>query len=141
MDGEGSAVDSKCRGLTASWVRGKAKEDSSIELCDFFENYNRNGTFAGQLTITMCSRVAVLIEISCCVIHLEIPRGIYSLDDLKDLGKKSTFCPYFMARHLISHADIIVYNYQYMLDPKVSNLVSRELEKESIVVFDEVSRH
>ena len=36
-----------------------------------------------------------------------------------------------------SHADIIVYNYQYMLDPKVSNLVSRELEKESVVIFDE----
>ena len=30
-----------------------------------------------------------------------------------------------------------VYNYQYMLDPKVSNLVSRDLEAESIVVFDE----
>jgi DNA excision repair protein ERCC-2 len=30
-----------------------------------------------------------------------------------------------------------VYNYQYMLDPKVANLVSRELEAESIVVFDE----
>ena len=39
--------------------------------------------------------------------------------------------------YICSHADIIVYNYQYMLDPKVSNLVSRELEKESVVIFDE----
>ena len=30
-----------------------------------------------------------------------------------------------------------MYNYQYLLDPKVSGLVSRELEKECVVVFDE----
>jgi Rad3-related DNA helicase len=42
-----------------------------------------------------------------------------------------------MTRHLVQHATILVYNYQYMLDPKVANLVSRELEAESIVVFDE----
>lgn len=42
-----------------------------------------------------------------------------------------------MTRHLLHHATILVYNYQYMLDPKVSNLVSKELEQESIVVFDE----
>ena len=29
---------------------------------------------------------------------------------------------------MINHANILVYNYQYMLDPKVSNLVSKELE-------------
>ena len=61
---------------------------------------------------------------------------------------------------MLTRANIIVYNYQYMLDPKVnislamttafinnndsyhcqvSNLVSRELEQESIVVFDEVN--
>lgn len=68
---------------------------------------------------------------------IEIPQGVYSLDDLKGLGKEKGWCPYFMARHLLHHASIIVYNYQYMLDPKVANLVSRELEAESIVVFDE----
>lgn len=38
---------------------------------------------------------------------------------------------------VLNSANIVVYNYQYLLDPKVSNLVSRELEAESIVVFDE----
>jgi DNA excision repair protein ERCC-2 len=42
-----------------------------------------------------------------------------------------------VARHMLNRANIVVYNYQYMLDPKVANLVSRELEQESIVVFDE----
>lgn len=30
-----------------------------------------------------------------------------------------------------------MYNYQYMLDPKVAQLVSKDLESDSIVVFDE----
>jgi DNA excision repair protein ERCC-2 len=42
-----------------------------------------------------------------------------------------------MTRHLINHATILVYNYQYMLDPKISSLISRDLQAESIVVFDE----
>ena len=42
-----------------------------------------------------------------------------------------------MARHLITIANIVVYNYQYMLDPKISNLVSKDLSRKCIVVFDE----
>lgn len=38
---------------------------------------------------------------------------------------------------MISFANVVVYNYQYMIDPKVSQMVSRELERECIVVFDE----
>jgi DEAD_2 len=48
-----------------------------------------------------------------------MPSGIYSLEDLKDFGREKGWCPYFLARHVINHANILVYNYQYMLDPKV----------------------
>lgn len=48
-----------------------------------------------------------------------MPNGIYSLDDLKKFGKEKGWCPYFLARHIINHANVLVYNYQYMLDPKV----------------------
>lgn len=48
-----------------------------------------------------------------------MPNGIYSLDDLKEFGKEKGWCPYFLARHIINHANVLVYNYQYMLDPKV----------------------
>ena len=48
-----------------------------------------------------------------------MPSGIYGLDDLKDLGAAQGWCPYFLARHVINHAKVLVYNYQYMLDPKV----------------------
>jgi DNA excision repair protein ERCC-2 len=34
-------------------------------------------------------------------------------------------------------ANVIVYNYSYLLDPKISNLVSKDLPEDCIVVFDE----
>ena len=37
----------------------------------------------------------------------------------------------------ISHSDIVVYSYHYLLDPKIAELVSRELGQDSVVVFDE----
>ena len=46
-------------------------------------------------------------------------------------------CPYFLARRFLLKADVIVYNYSYLLDPKIANLVSSELQKDCIVVFDE----
>ena len=52
-------------------------------------------------------------------------------------GRTKKWCPYFLARNMISFANVVVYNYQYMLDPKVASLVSSSLEKECVVVFDE----
>lgn len=124
-EGDRERVDTICRNMTASWMRNRllgnraktggvaACESGESGLCEYYERYNSEGT------------------------HAEVPYGIYSLDDLKDFGTEKRWCPYFMTRHLINHASILVYNYQYMLDPKVSNIVSRELEAESIVVFDE----
>lgn len=38
---------------------------------------------------------------------------------MRTWGKKKKWCPYFLARHMITIANVVVYNYQYMLDPKV----------------------
>ncbi|KAK9823916.1 hypothetical protein WJX72_006337 [[Myrmecia] bisecta] len=107
------SVDAKCRQLTASWVREKALSDPSVELCDYYECLDKAGAEG-------------LLE-----------PGVYTMQDMRELGRKRKWCPYFLARHMLAFANVIVYNYQYMLDPKVSNMVSRELEKECIVVFDE----
>jgi DNA excision repair protein ERCC-2 len=56
---------------------------------------------------------------------------------LKKFGKKQGMCPYYLARHYLIQSNVIVYNYSYMLDPKISNLVSAELQRDCIVVFDE----
>ena len=37
----------------------------------------------------------------------------------------------------MSHANVIVYSYYYLLDPKIADLVSKELPKASVVIFDE----
>ena len=37
----------------------------------------------------------------------------------------------------MGYADVIIYSYHYMLDPKIADLISKELDKDSIVVFDE----
>ena len=37
----------------------------------------------------------------------------------------------------ITHANIVVYSYHYLLDPKIADLVSKEMAKDSVVIFDE----
>ena len=118
-EGSRESVDARCRRLTATWVREKHMEavaqeqQPTTELCSFFEDYEKEGPDA------------------------VLPPGVYTLADLRAFGRQKGWCPYFLARHMISYANVIVYNYQYLLDPKVSSLVSRELEKESVIVFDE----
>ncbi|PIK38133.1 hypothetical protein BSL78_25018 [Apostichopus japonicus] len=109
----GKAVDSKCHSLTASYVREKREKDPSVPVCDFFEKFDG---FGRESTLTS---------------------GVYNLDDLKDAGKQKGWCPYFLSRYTIGYANIVVYSYHYLLDPKIAELVSKELSKESVVVFDE----
>lgn len=113
-EGTRESVDAKCMQLTAPWVRERATSDpGSAETCDFFEGLDAAGP-EGRLDA-----------------------GVYTLHDLRDVGRKRKWCPYFIARHMIAFANVVVFNYQYMIDPKVSAMVSREMEREAIVVFDE----
>ena len=43
----------------------------------------------------------------------------------------------FHACFQITHANVVIYSYYYLLDPKIADLVSKELSKKSVVVFDE----
>ena len=45
---------------------------------------------------------------------------MYTLHDLRTICRKEDkrWCPYYLARHMMAFANVIVYNYQYMLDPK-----------------------
>ncbi|CAL0328585.1 unnamed protein product [Lupinus luteus] len=106
-------VDAGCRKLTASWVRALAAENESVARCEFFEDYERAGSAA------------------------VLPPGVYTLQDLRAFGKEKGWCPYFLARHMVQFANVVVYSYQYLLDPKVAGIISKEMQKESVVVFDE----
>lgn len=115
-EGSRESVDAKCMKLTAPWIRERATSFSDIEdisLCDYYEGLDAAG-HAGRLDA-----------------------GVYTLEELRDVGKDKGWCPYFLARHMIAFANVVVFSYQYLIDPKVSAMVSREMEQESIVVFDE----
>jgi DNA excision repair protein ERCC-2 len=107
------AVDAACRQRTASWVLEASKTNSSIETCSYFDTFLQ----AGESTT--------------------MPSGVYDLQELQVWGKQQGWCPYYLTRQALNHANILVFNYQYMLDPKVAKMVSKELESESIIVFDE----
>ena len=92
-------VDSECRRRTAF-----ADNIEDVDArCQFYDNYMENAD------------------------GMEIPKDIYTLDDLKRLGREKGMCPYFLVRKFLLHANVIVYNYSYLLDPKIANLVSSEL--------------
>ncbi|KAI4482559.1 hypothetical protein M0804_008412 [Polistes exclamans] len=110
---EGKVVDSRCHSLTASYVRDRHNYDESTPICNFYEGFDLEG------------KTQV------------IPSGVYSLDDLKEYGRDRNWCPYFLARFMIIQAQIVVYSYHYLLDPKIAETVSKELSKSSVVVFDE----
>eukprot|EP00461_Guttulinopsis_vulgaris_P009766 UN09837 len=56
--------------------------------------------------------------------------GIYDINSLVNIGKEYNICPYYLARYLLSTAHVVVYNYHYMLDPKVNPVVDKHLEPE-----------
>ncbi|KAJ0975651.1 hypothetical protein J5N97_017616 [Dioscorea zingiberensis] len=113
------SVDSACRRLTASWVRSLAAErpPGDIETCSFFEAFDRAASGGPDAVM--------------------LPPGVYTLQDLRAIGRERGWCPYFLARQLIRYANVVVYSYQYLLDPKVAGVISREMQRECVVVFDE----
>ncbi len=57
-----------------------------------------------------------------------MPSGMYNLDKIKKWDKSKNWCPYYLMHKAINHATVLVFNYQYMLDPKVAKMVSKELK-------------
>ncbi|RKP03358.1 hypothetical protein CXG81DRAFT_24013 [Caulochytrium protostelioides] len=117
----GETVDARCRSLTAPWVREQHQQQQQtgdqmnvdVELCAFYEHLENADDSA------------------------TIPSGVYTLEDMKEWGRENTYCPYFLARRMIPFANVVIFSYHYLLDPKIAELVSKEMSKDSIVVFDE----
>ena len=63
--------------------------------------------------------------------------GILTLDDLKEIGWRQKACPYYLVRQYIAWANVVVFNYSYLIDPKISEVVTKQLSKDCIIVFDE----
>lgn len=92
----------------------KCKEfRSSKEGCDYFNNVDSN---------------------------LKQPEfSEHSVVDIEDLvrhGKKLECCPYYVAQHLTTNADILFMPYNYLLDPKIREINQTKL-RNAIVILDE----
>ncbi|KAG9105049.1 DNA-dependent ATPase of the nucleotide excision repair factor 4 complex [Ceratobasidium sp. 370] len=111
---KGKVVDARCRDLTspAACERGRADPENN-PLCAWHEGLN--DMEEGAL----------------------VPPGIHTLADISNLGRERTTCPYFTIRRMMPFVDVVIYSFHYLLDPKVAEQVSKELSKDSIVVFDE----
>ncbi|EIM90023.1 DNA repair helicase [Stereum hirsutum FP-91666 SS1] len=111
---KGKVVDARCRDMTnsAACQKGRANP-GSVDLCDFHEKLGEREP--GNL----------------------IPPGIWTLADVMDYGRQQGTCPYFTVRRMLPFVDIVIYSFHYLLDPKVAEQVSKEMSKDSIVVFDE----
>jgi len=110
---DGKVVDAKCHALTAPHVREKHSDDSNVPVCSFYEQFDANG------------KDSVL------------PNGVYNLDDMKTYCSEKGWCPYFFARWAIQKANIVIYSYHYLLDPKIADIVSKDMPRNAVVVFDE----
>ena len=51
--------------------------------------------------------------------------GILTLEDLKEIGKEKNCCPYFLVWDYLAWANVCVFNYSYLLDPKISEAVTK----------------
>ncbi|XP_066245652.1 regulator of telomere elongation helicase 1 homolog isoform X2 [Euwallacea similis] len=61
---------------------------------------------------------------------------ILDIEDMMKMGKKLTFCPYYMTKERKQHADIIFTPYNYLLDPLCRKSLGLSLTN-SVVILDE----
>lgn len=112
---KGVVVDEMCRRMTNGQLKEKieAGEANIEDLCSWHEKlYEKDPANL-------------------------IPPGVYSFEQLIEYCKKEGTCPYFTVRRMMPLCNIVIYSYHYLIDPKVSSRVSKDLSKDSIVIFDE----
>ncbi|KAL8323144.1 hypothetical protein RB593_004885 [Gaeumannomyces tritici] len=109
----GAVVDARCRSLTAGFIKEKKDKGEDVDVCVYHDNLD-------------------LLEP-----HNLIPNGVWTFDGLLRYGEQHKQCPYFTARRMMQYCNVIIYSYHYLLDPKIAERVSKELSRDSIIVFDE----
>lgn len=121
---KGNVVDEMCRRVTNGQLKEKIEKGVVTE-----EDQVRD-----PAKYSLCSYHEKLYDLDP---HELVPLGVYSFDALIRYCKEMGTCPYFTVRRMIPFCNIIIYSYHYLLDPKIADRVSRELSKDSIIIFDE----
>uniref|UniRef100_A0A674D5U9 General transcription and DNA repair factor IIH helicase subunit XPD n=1 Tax=Salmo trutta TaxID=8032 RepID=A0A674D5U9_SALTR len=112
---------------------GTGKTISLLSLIVAYQQYPLEVT-----KLIYCSRTVP--EIEKVVEELRKLTEFYS----KGTGEKNNFLALVLSSRknlcvhpAVLHANIIVYSYHYLLDPKIADLVSKNLSKKLVVVFDD----
>lgn len=61
---------------------------------------------------------------------------VLDIEDLVRHGKNFECCPYYVAKHLATNADILFMPYNYLLDPKIREINQSNL-RNAIIILDE----
>ncbi|CCE79536.1 Piso0_001608 [Millerozyma farinosa CBS 7064] len=121
---KGVVVDEKCRRITNGQLKQQIENGKVSE-----EDQKRHPE-----TKQLCSYHEELNDMEQ---HNLIPAGVYSFDALTNYCKARGTCPYFTVRRMIPYCNIIIYSYHYLLDPKIAERVSKDISRDSIIIFDE----
>jgi len=86
------------------------------------------------------------VKVKSCVFHQNVEKNkdrsefrdseVLDIEDLHKLGKKHSFCPYYMSRELYKTADVIFLPYNYLLDEKTRKTLDLDLGG-AVIIFDE----
>lgn len=61
--------------------------------------------------------------------------GVYTIEELNDLGQSRVFCPYFFIRKVTSICNILICTFNYILDPGIAEKMT--FPTNPIIIFDE----
>lgn len=141
-------VDARCRDLTNSAACEKGRQNpGSVELCDFHEVGSGDTmlsiilapmslrNWASGSRATLYHRVYGHWLMFCNTVVIPTYARIFSYDEWSVAMISQTT----QAHNTIQmpFVDVIIYSFHYLLDPKVAEMVSKEMSKDAIVVFDE----
>ncbi|CAN0265650.1 unnamed protein product, partial [Phaeothamnion confervicola] len=75
----------------------------------------------------MNNACGALVKGRRCKFHLNLTEGGLShpdgVQDIEELGKRQTFCPYYYGRGEAAQADLVLMPYNYLLDPSLRRTV------------------
>ncbi|GAB6033539.1 Fanconi anemia group J protein, variant 2 [Chamberlinius hualienensis] len=101
-----------CQELMPKKFQGNDYESSTTEVCSYYLGASKLRSMNSPI------------------------RSPWDIEDLKLVGSKNRFCPYFHARDLADGADIVFCPYQYLIDPIIRKSMNIGLSKQ-ILILDE----
>ncbi|EZG56010.1 DNA repair helicase [Gregarina niphandrodes] len=144
-EGDRDKIDESCRQLTAPWVRNSHGENAGdleemfqnvndCRLCPWYEaldsEWNVESMPVDVYTIEdlknfgSTGKNPILDEETTNLRRLRAKYDVIRMDDEEESpGRVNTrFCSYFASRRMAQAASVLILNYQYVLDPRVSQV-------------------